>query len=388
MDLKSVAEVRADIPVLSKYIFLNAGTLSPAPTPVTQAFFEAYQRWHEEGAGLAKHYEAMRDDLTAQVRGQLAGFLGCDADELAFTANCTEGMNIVFSGLAWRPGDEVIITDQEHPANSFFWMYHHERLGVKMRILELCHDHEELLARFHKLLTPRTRLVAISHVSTTNGHILPIEEMVVASHRNGSLILVDGAHAVGQFPVNLHQLGCDFYAMNGHKWLMGPAGTGAVYIRRDRLDLVNPIWVGDVKGHKFRYAEDGSLVLPHEARRHEFATRNWALIAGLGRAIDYVQEIGIDAIRERITSLTQHLKQRLREVPGMRMLSSWDPEHSMGLVSFEVEGHPGPELYAKLEARGICPRYHFNAIRVSIGYYTLEDELDALVEAIKEITAE
>ncbi|MGE5653052.1 MAG: aminotransferase class V-fold PLP-dependent enzyme, partial [Bacillota bacterium] len=361
---------------------------SPAPKPVTQAFFDAYQSWHERGAGLAKHYEAMRDSVTDEVRAKLARFLGCDPDELAFTANCTEGMNIVASGLAWQAGDEVIITDQEHPANSFFWMYHHERLGVKVRILELCHDHEELLVRFRKLLNPRTRLVAISHVTTTNGHILPIWEMVEATHQNGSLILVDGAHAVGQIPVNLHELRCDFYAMNGHKWLMGPAGTGAVFIRRDRLDLVSPVWVGDVKGHKFRYAEDGSLVLPHEARRHEFATRNWALIVGLGRAIDYVEEIGVDLIRSRVRMLADRLKQRLREVPGMKLLSPWDPDHSMGLVTFEVEGHPGPQLYAQLEARGICPRYLFNAIRVSIGYYTLQEELDAMVDAIKEIVKE
>ncbi|MGE5561195.1 MAG: aminotransferase class V-fold PLP-dependent enzyme [Chloroflexota bacterium] len=383
--MKTVDEVRKDIPVLSKYIFLNAGTLSPAPEPVTQAFFKAYQDWHSLGAGLPQHYVYMRDDMMEQVRHKLADFVHCDADEIAFTANCTEGVDIVANGIDWQPGDEVIITDKEHPANSNIWMHLRTRRGIRVRIVAMTTDNDELLARVRAALSPRTRLIAVSHVCTMNGQILPVEQICRLAAEHGALSLLDGAHAVGQMPVDVRAIGCDFYAMNGHKWLMGPAGTGALYLKRSKLDQIVPSWVGDVAGGSIDYREEGSYTLAPGAKRFEFATRCWPLYAGLAAAIDYVNDIGIETIRARIRKLTDDFKRDLLAIPGMRLWSPEDPDASVGLVSFEIAGWVGEDLVHRLDALNIRPRWLDNGIRVSIGYYTLAEELKALSDALNRI---
>lgn len=380
--LKTVDEVRNDIPVLSKYIFLNAGTLSPAPEPVTQAFFKAYQDWHALGAGLPQHYVYMRDDMMEQVRLKMAAFVGCDADEIAFTANCTEGVDIVANGIDWQPGDEVVITDKEHPANSNIWMHLRARRGLRVRIVEMTTDTRELLRRFEAVISPRTRLVAVSHVCTMNGQILPVREICQLAAANGALSLLDGAHAVGQIPVDVRAIGCDLYATNGHKWLMGPAGTGALYVKRDKLARIVPSWVGDVAGGSIDYREEGSYTPAPGAKRFEFATRCWPLYAGLGAALDYVSDIGIDNIRAHIKRITADFKRDLKAIPGMRLWSSEDADESVGLVSFEIAGWQGEELVHRLDAMDIRPRWLDHGIRVSIGYYTLASELKALSDAL------
>ena len=236
--MKTVAQVRADMPVLSGKVFLNAGSLCPTPTPVMEAYFSSYREWHTRGAGHPAHYEAMRDDVTLAAKVKLANLLNCKPEELALTANATEGVNIVAFGLDWKPGDEVIITDAEHPANSVVWIHNRERFGIKVRFLPAYHEPEKLLDRLNGLLNERTRLVAISHVLSATGRILPVAEIARVAHQNGSLLLVDGAHAVGQMRVDLKELDCDFYTTNGHKWLFGPAGTGLLFVRRELQSLV------------------------------------------------------------------------------------------------------------------------------------------------------
>lgn len=381
--MKTVEQVRADMPVVSKYVFLNAGSLCPTPTSVMESFFTAYREWHERGAGLSKHYEEMRDGVSDLVRAKLAEFLSCDASELAFTANATDGVNIVAWGIDWQPGDEVLISNGEHPANSVVWMYNEKRLGIKLRFLPVYTDTEQILKSYQDLLNPRTRLVSISHILSANGHILPVEQMIAMAHKQGAMVLLDGAHAVGQLPVNLRSLNCDFYTLNGHKWLFGPAGTGALFVRNDRVEQLRPTFMGDVGGKKFDYREGGSFTPPPGAKRYEYATRNWAALQGLATAIDYVNDIGVDVVRERVSRLTHNFKQGLIKLPHLDMWSPMDPNESAGLVCFGFKGYNAKEIYAYLEAQGICPRFiNDDLLRVSIGYFTLAEELDKLLAAL------
>jgi selenocysteine lyase/cysteine desulfurase len=386
--MKTVAQVRSDIPVLSRYSFLNAGTLFPTPQPVMEAFFDAYREWHAQGAGLPRHYEAWREQVTDQVRQQLADFLGCDALELAFTSNATDGVNIVAFGIDWQPGDEVVITDMEHAANSVVWIHNQTRFGIKLRIVPVDLDPQVFLENLRQALNSRTRLVAIGHVLCQNGQILPVEDVTRLAHSNGSLVLLDGAHAVGQIPVNLHQLGCDFYTMNGHKWLFGPTGTGALYVRSDRISQVRPSFMGDVAQMQWDYPLGMAYTPPPGARRYEYATRNWPAIVGLGAALDYVNEIGLDNIRERIVHLTDQLKADLQSLPQCRLHSPLERRWSSGLVTFELVGENAHEIIAYLEQQGICPRYlNERLIRVTVAYFTLEEELVALVQGLRDYLA-
>lgn len=383
--MKTVEEVRRDMPVLSKFIFLNAGTLNPGPEPVTQAFFKAYQDWIDRGAGLPEEYRGMRDARVDEARVKLAAFLNCDPDELAFTANCSEGVNIIANGINWRPGDEVIISDREHAANSAIWMHLRHKTGLRVRIIRMSVYDEPILTQLRQLLSPRTRLVALSHVSTFNGQILPVQEVCRLTRAAGALSLIDGAHAPGQIPVDLHALGCDYYTTNGHKWLMGPAGTGALYLRRDSLEQISPSWLGDAPGGTIDYREEGSYTLSAGAKRFEFSTRCWPLFLAWADAIDYVNDIGMDNIRQRVKTLVGQLLDDLRTIPGLALWSPTDPERVIGLVSFVIAGWESDELMQLLKERGIRVRTIDKAIRVSIGYFTLAEELTALTDALREI---
>lgn len=377
--------MRQDLPVLSKFNFLNAGTLFPTPLPVMQAYFAAYQQWHEQGAGLPKHYEAWREPVIDQVRAKLADLLGCAADELAFTANATEGVNIVAWGMEWQPGDEVIITDAEHPANSVVWLYNEQRFGIKLHIVPVSSDPATFLARLQAAMTEKTKLISISHVLSSNGQILPVEDVISLAHQHGAMVMLDGAHSVGQLPVNLHALGCDFYTLNGHKWLFGPAGTGALYVRADRVELIRPSWMGDVAQLRWNYPNGRNVTPPPGARRYEFATRNWAAIVGLGAAIDYVNRIGVDNVRTRVLTLTDQLKAGLQQLPACRLHSPLEHRWATGLVAFELTGHNAKEIYAYLEQRGICPRFlDDRLLRVTAAYFTLETELQQLVDGLSQ----
>jgi selenocysteine lyase/cysteine desulfurase len=383
MPVKTVEEVRRDMPVLSKSVFLNAGSLCPTPLPVMEAYFASYRQWHEQGAGHPRNYEAMRDEVTAVVRNKLAALFKCLPGEIALTSNATEGINIVAWGLDWQPGDEVIITDAEHPANSIVWMHNQERFGIKLRFLSAYKEPDTLLERLQQMLTARTKLVAVSHVLSATGRILPVKEITELAHANGSLVLLDGAHAAGQMQVDLMDIGCDFYSTNGHKWLFGPAGTGVLFVRRQHLDRVRPAFVGDIGGKTLIYKENGSYTPPPDARRYEYATRNWPLYQALGVAVDYVTAIGIDNIRGRVGTLASEFKKQLMRMPGIDMWSPLDPENSAGLVCFGLRGHDAREISTHLEAKGILARHVTDdLLRVSIGYFTLEAELQTMVEAL------
>lgn len=383
--MKTVAQVRADMPALTGRVFLNAGSLCPTPTPIMESYFSSYRDWHAGGAGHPAHYEAMRDGVTMITKVKLARLLNCLPEEVTLTGNATEGVNIVAFGLDWKPGDEVIITDAEHPANSVVWIHNRERFGIKLRFLPVYHDPETVLVRLEGMLNERTRLVAVSHVLSATGRILPVRDITKMAHQNGSLVLVDGAHAVGQMPVDLRDLGCDFYTTNGHKWLFGPAGTGLLFVRQELQDEVRPSFVGDTGGKVFVNREDGSYTPPSDGRRYEYATRNWPLYEALGLAVDYVNDIGIGNIRQRVSYLTEYLKAGLAEIPELDMWSPDAPEDSAGLVCFGFKGRSAPIISAHLESRGIFLRHVTDhLLRASLGYFTLEQELDLVIGELKQ----
>lgn len=381
--MKTVEQVRRDMPVLEGKVFLNAGSLCPTPLPVMDAFFDSYRRWHERGAGHPPHYEEMRDQVTWRVREKLAAFINGEAAEVSLTANATEGINIVAWGMPWQSGDEVIITDAEHPANAAVWLYNSERFGIKVRYLPAYTEPESIVERLQAMMTRRTRLVAVSHVLSATGRILPVVEMARVCRDGGCLLLVDGAHAIGQMPVDVRAIDCDFYSTNGHKWLFGPAGTGFLYVRRSLQPLIRPAFVGDTGGKILVNREGGSFVPPDDGRRYEYATRNWAMQEALGHAVDYVTDIGLDRIRARVVELTGYLKQKLLAMPDMDLWSPLAADESASLVCFGIKGHSAPAISSFLEGRKIYVRHVTeDLLRVSIGYFTTTEELDALVDAL------
>ena len=226
--------LRAQWLLAPDHINLNCGSVGCSPLPVLRAmidhilFAEAYREpaypWfgYEENGRL----HALRDSL--------ASYLHVNRDELALVRNATEANNVVVNGLDLKPGDEVLLTDQEHPGGRCPWEQKAARFGVKLNTVVLPKppaSAEEIVERFQNALTPKTRVVFFSHITTVTGVILPAKEICALARSRGVLTQVDGAHAIGQIPLDLHDIGCDFYASSPHKWLMAPKGTGTLYIR-------------------------------------------------------------------------------------------------------------------------------------------------------------
>lgn len=385
-----IARVRREIPVTARYTYLNVGTMGPSPAPVHQAFLAAYQEWQDAGPGNPEAYHAAHD-LMEPARQALASYLGVTADEVALTSNTTDGVNIVVSGLDWAPGDEILTTDQEHPAVSVPWLNVQRRHGAVGRVFRLGATADEILSNFRAQLTDRTKLVVVSHVSSQTGIRLPVAEITRLAHEAGALVCLDGAQACGQFRVDVGAIGCDFYTMNGHKWLLAPAGTGGVVIRRQAIERISPVVVGSGSNEPVDYVLDGHLHFVPSARRFENATRNWALYAGLTAALGYMGAVGFDDIEKRGLGMARRLQATLAEIPGVTVRTPADPTLSTGLVSWSIAGWSGREQYEALLNRfKVCGRVvgELEAVRASCAFFNLEEEVDLLLGSVAALAKE
>lgn len=372
--------LRAEMPALRDTVYLNTGTLGVTAPPVLRVLLDEVTQFEQQGELLFLPLQARMD----AARTRLARLLGADADEVAFTRNATEGVNLVAWGLPWTEHDEVLISDEEHPAVDVPWQHLSNNGGPRVRRFQVHADPEATLASVREGLTARTRLVATSHVSCVSGTRLPVREICRLAAEHGALSLLDGAQAVGQLPVHLPEIGADFYVGNGHKWLHGPKGTGFLYVRRDRLDLLKAQHVGPWSFVKPIHLE--SLQHEHSARRYEYGTRNYPTYVALGAAVDYLESLGWDRLEARMRDLSTELKERLREVPGLALVSPHPWQQSSALVAFRVDGlDPNlvkPVLWEqhRIRLRTFPAR---PVMRASTAYFNTSDDLAALVRALK-----
>ncbi len=380
----NLERIRSAIPALANSIYLNTGTFGPMPTVVADELRRVYGVVEQDGTFSPAVFWQMELEGFEAVRKQVAALLHADPAEIALTRNVTDGINIVLHGLDWRPGDEVILTDHEHPSGTVPWLALAERAGVELRWLELTDDADEIVARFQRLLTPRTRLAMLSHVSCLTGLRLPIERLCRLARQADALTLVDGAHAEGQFAVDVQALGCDFYAACGHKWLLGPQGVGMLYVRREHVERLRPLWLGwDVQQSFDRAARNYSL--PNTAARFEQSTRAWPLYLAFGKAIEFIEGVGLSAIEQRVRGLRRDFVRRLTALPGVAVLSPLDPALGTGLITVRVAGWQYDVLQQRLwEQRRIITNVirEFNALRFSLAFFTTGVELETTLEVL------
>ncbi len=380
----NLTDIRAAIPALADSIYLNTGTFGPLPTPVADEIRRAYGEIERHGTFSPGVFWQMELEGFETVRGQAAALLRADPAEIALTRNVTDGINIVLHGLDWRPGDQVIVTDHEHPSGAVPWLALAERAGVELRWLELVDDADEIVGRFERLLGSRVRLAQLSHVSCLTGLRLPVERLCRLARQAGVLTLVDGAHAEGQFAVDVHALDCDFYAACGHKWLLGPQGVGMLYVRREHIERLRPIWLGWDVGQTFDRAAR-SYRLQNTAARFEQSTRAWPLYLAFGKAIEFVEQVGLGAIEARVQRLRRDFVDQLRAAPGTTVLSPLEPALGTGLVTVRVAGWPCEALQQRLwEQQRIITNVirEFDALRFSLAFFTSEDEVERALAAL------
>ncbi len=382
----TLEDLRRDVPVLRRKVYLNTGTMGAAPQAVTVRFFKSYEQWQVEGAGWPEAYERRREGL-ASARAAVALLLGVPQVSVSFASNVTQTINWIAQGLAWREGDEVIVGADEHPANRYPWRALEAMGRIKVITWQMAEDDEGLLRDLGRLIGARTRLVAVSHVLQTSGRVLPAREIVEICRSRGVSSLIDGAQAVGQVPVDLGAIDPDFYPFSGHKWLLGPVGTSGIYIRPASLSRIGFLPAGSGSAeHDLAGRDQGDVPWRQEARRFEVGTLNWPLFEGLEAAIALRSEIGSSVIEAHQRSLLDAFVDGLP--PGVD-LAAVPRRAAMCTLRFP----DGPEdVLARLasEHRVIARRVGEldpPGVRFSFGPYNNLDDVAAAHRALAALTA-
>ena len=380
-------EVRENFPVLKRCLYLNCGTYGPLPTPVLDEL-ERLLRLVQHGGPFNPEVDSYLQGIYEGAREKVASLIGARPHQVALTRNVSEGVNIVAHGLDWEPGDEVIIGDEEHPSGSLPWMNLARRRGVVVKTLHITPDTPRMLEELDSLITPRTRLVFLSHLSHVSGLVIPARQVVELAHGRGVPVMLDGAHTVGQMPVDVGEIGCDFYASCGHKWLFGPQGVGVLYVSEDWLPRLQVSWCGWGMTAEYDLERLHFTPLP-DARRFEFGTRSWVLYGGLASACDFARRVGLEEIYARTRALASRAKAGLSSVRGVRLQTPPDGERTAGLVSLYTDGlrrdDVGEWLWREhriLVAHNPQRRW----IRLSLAYFLLEEEVDRVVELLASLS--
>jgi selenocysteine lyase/cysteine desulfurase len=369
------AELRRQWLIAPDHINLNCGSVGCSPLPVLNATIDhmlSAESFREPAYPWFGYEENPR---LRELRDSLAAFLHCRRDELALVRNATEANNVVCNGLDFKTGDEVLLTDQEHPGGRCCWEQKAARQGIVLTTVTLPRPPasvDEIVGRFAKAMTPRTRIVVFSHITSPTGTVLPAKELCRLARDKGVLSHVDGAHAIGQIPLDLPALGCDFYGSSPHKWLLAPKGTGTLYIREELLER---LWV-TIATNGWR---DHAL---KAYRFSNFGTSNLSIMVGLKAALDFHRTIGSDRIYTRIHQLASRVRDKLKDYPQLRIANASTDAFFGGMVSFEPVKGDLKRVMTELAARNVRVAGGPERIRVATHIFTQSTELNTFFDAV------
>ena len=404
--LPGLEVVRKDFPILQRtlaggmpLVYLDSANTSQKPQVVIDAMVDHLERhnanvaraMHQLGAESSAAFEAARDTV--------AGFLNARSrDEVIFTKNASEALNLVANTLAWATGplavgqgDRVVITEMEHHSNIVPWQLLTERKGAELRWFGLTDDGHLDLSNIDELITERTKVVSLTWVSNMLGTINPVAEIARRAHEVGAVVVVDASQAAPQLPVDVQAVDADFLAFTGHK-VVGPTGIGVLWGRRELLDQLPPFLGGGemietVSMERSTYAKP-----PH---KFEAGTPPIVEAVGLGAALEYLTHLGLDTIHAHEQAVTSYLLDGLASVGGVTVLGPQDPAQRGGAVAFELDGVHPHDVAQLLDSRGVAVRagHHCakpahkrygvqSSTRASSYLYTTPQEIDALVEAL------
>lgn len=353
--------------------YMNNASLGMPPSVVVKAVCDGYEAISREPLH-GKH--DLQDKIAKEVIPGLARMFGAEADEMVLTRNASEALHLQTIGLELNPGDEVIITTQEHPAGHRPWMFRKERDGIVVKevfIPSPLESGDDVVNRLEAAVTRKTKALSFCHI-TRGGHRYPVKKLAAMARDQGLLTLVDGAQAAGQFPINLHDLGCDAYTVSLHKWILAPAGTGFLYVREDARDRIRSAFSPGATVEAPGFDPPGTMDFP--------------VRAAIGTALKFVNTLGLENIEKRCRTLSDYLKAGLADIKGVKLLSSPAEETSApGSTIFEKEGLDAMAFVPLMEERikthiDEHQRDGHNAIRISTHVYNTMTEIDRLLEAV------
>jgi isopenicillin-N epimerase len=368
------AEMREQFIIPEDEVYLNNGTVGSSPAPVLRAIFDGYNATEKMDQHDPEDYPIWGYASWNEFRDPLAAFIGCSRDQLALLRNATEANSYIANGIDMKPGDEVLMTDQEHPGGEHPWDLKAKRYGVVIKKVTLprpVEDAAQVLNLFNDAITPRTRVIFFSHITTFSGVVLPARELCALARTKGILSAVDGAHVTGMMQLNLHDIGCDMYSSSPHKWLMATKGTGFLYVRDEVIDrLWNTIategW-NDTKIRAERFQRVGSSNVP--------------ALWGLRASIKLANDIGMDRIERRHRQLADYVLEQMQK-RGAESWTSPDPALRCGIITVNTPPVARMDLENwlwqthKIRIRGGDP----NKLRLSTPYYLQKKDIDRFLE--------
>ena len=398
----NVERIRADFPILHQkvhghpLVYLDNAATTQKPRQVIDAITRYYER---DNANIHRGVHALSQRATddyENARKTVQDFLGAgDPREIIFVRSTTEAINLVaqtYGRKSLKPGDEVLITAMEHHSNIVPWQMICDEKQAKLRVAPINEAGEVILEDFDRLLTSKTKLVAVAHLSNALGTINPVRRIVEMAHAKNIPVLVDGAQAVARLPVNVRELDCDFYAFSGHK-IYGPTGIGALYGKLALLEAMPPYQGGGDMISSVAFERTVYNKVPH---KFEAGTPDISGPIGLKAALDYVARLGIENIEQHENELLQYATKRVSALPGIKLIGI--ARDKAGVLSFVMEGIHPHDIGTILDEQGIAirtghhcaqpvmERYGIPATaRASFGLYNTKEEIDALVSGIKKV---
>jgi isopenicillin-N epimerase len=375
------ADIRKKFLIPRDEVYLNNGTVGSSPAPVLQAVFDGYNTLEKMADVDPEDYPIWGYAAWNQFRDPLAAFVGCARDNLALVRNSTEANSYLANGIDMKPGDEVLMTDQEHPGGEHPWNLKAKRYGIVVKKVALpkpVHDANQVLTLFNDAITDRTRVIFFSHITTVTGVVLPAKELCALARTKGILSFVDGAHVTGMMRLNVTDLGCDAYSSSPHKWLQAPKGTGFLFIRDDVMDriwntIVTEGW-DEPKLKAERFQRIGSSNVPS--------------LWGLKAAIEFASSIGIDKIESRHRELCDYILAEMMK-RGAESWTSPDPALRCAIATVNVPPIKKTDLETwlwqkhKIRIRGGDP----SKLRLSTPYYLQRKDIDRYLAAFDQYKA-
>ena len=376
------SELRKQFLIPADEIYLNNGTVGSSPAPVLRAIFDGYNQTEKMNQQDPEDYPIWGYAAWNEFRDPLAAFVGCKRDEIALLRNATEANSYIANGIDMKSGDEVLMTDQEHPGGEQPWNLRAKRYGVVVKKITLhkpAQNPAQVLTLFNDAITPRTRVIFFSHVTTVTGVVLPAKEICTLARSKGILSAVDGAHVTGMMRLNVHDLGCDFYSSSPHKWLQAPKGSGFLYVRDEVIDrLWNTIATEGWEEPKLR-AE----------RFQRIGSSNVPSLWGLRASIDLANKIGMERIEKRHRQQADYILGEMMK-RGAESWTSPDPALRCAIVTVNVPPIQRIDLENwlwkthKIRIRGGEP----SKLRLSTPYYLLRKDIDRFLEKFDEYRKE
>jgi isopenicillin-N epimerase len=387
------SRIRAEFEEMPDVTYLNTGTCGRTPKPVLRIAEELRLQLAAEPCEVL--WRRLAEALWP-ARQRLAQFVGASPENLIFMANVTAGVNTITNGLRLQPGRDVLVTDQEYGAMIFAWERAAKRADAAIRTISLPvgpnFSRDDLIRRFDEAIDRRAQVVFFSHISTATGVVLPVREICAMARERGVVSIVDGAHAPGMIPVQLGQLQCDFYAANGHKWLLAPTGSGFLYVRPGMEDRIEPL----VVSWGWRYERSVSHQRDKEGstpfiRSHEFqGTRDPAPWLAMPAAIDFHESLSPLRIQMRNRELANYCREQLEHFAGVEPTTPNDAQLSAALVSYHLPRWEPAEMQRILWEKyrietPVLDRPGGPCIRISTHFYNTHDEIDRLRAALREL---